>query len=271
MSRVLSEVLGTFVNAEHKKGVVISYDRPGECIRSVLRKCWIPIEDLILLDGATRIGGLPTEHDGKDPMAPRIRVLEDPFDLGCLMEALRKALLEDFKDKASMPEEVRGKDPRVLEEELLKAELDIYGIEGSGWSLLKHRIKQRIKESVRMMDLEAPVPGKHQDKGIPAGTAVSVDEWLASQREGADFVIIENLAVLSAYLSEEALDEMLRGLRSLIAEDLCRSVLIFLDRMQYQSVVEGLTEAPDIGYELETETDMGITGYRFIPIDHGPG
>lgn len=279
VSRMLLEVLEVFVRSEHKKGVILSYDRPASCIKSVLGKFWIPVDDIVFVDGATRIGGLPRELDEKDPKGAKVRILEEPFDLECLMGSLRDVLLKDIKDKALGPDadgkesidadEGRGR--KAIEEELLKAELDIYGIKGLESSMMRYRIMQRVKEKVHRMEMEPDIGnrGNKGRKGIPDGTTSSVKEWLASWREGADFIVVENLATLSAYFSDEDLDELLRCFKTLIAEGLCRSVVIFLDRRQYHWVMDQLREAPDVAFDLETNIYMGVTGYRLVSNDHG--
>ena len=268
LSRMLPELLDTFIRTEHKRGVVISYDRPAECIRAVLKKCWVPMEDLVIIDGATHIGGLPKEDTGTK--VANIRVLEDPFDLGYMMQTLEEVLRTGFSEcgPASIDIEIRQDlDRKDLEEVLLRAELEIYGIKAPERSIMMRRIMQRVKQQARDLEVQArsSVDAKDPRRGIPPGSAVSLDQWKASLHEGADFVLIENLAAMSAYFSEKDLDDMLRGLKDLISKGLCSSVLIFLDRNQYEGIVKELGEGPDLGYELEEVSDMGVQSFRFAP------
>ena len=281
VSRMLLELLEVFVKSEHKKGIILSYDRPASCIKAVLGKFWISVDDIVFLDGATRIGGLPRERDGEGPRGAKVRFLEEPFDIKCLMGTLRDVLFKEFKEKAQSPgadgkgpieADGEGSDRKALEKELIETELEFYGIQGSESSIMKYRIMQRVKERVRRMEmgLDHDDRGDRPRKGIPAGTTLSVKEWLASWREGADFIVVENLATMSAYFSDEDLDEILRCFKTLIAEGLCKSVVIFLDRRQYQRVMDPLRETPDVEFGLESNIYMGVTGYRFVPSDNGP-
>jgi hypothetical protein len=271
MSRLLTELLDTFIRTEHKKGVVISYDRPAECIRAALKKAWVPMEDLVIIDGVTRIGGLPKKVSRQS--APHIKVLEDPFDLKYIMATLEEVLKTEFSGRTpgqNVHELVPGRDSKDLEEVLIKAELDLFGMKGSEPSLMKRRIMQRVKEQVRSLELQARQNIDAQDlrRGIPPSTAVSVDQWQASLHDCADFVILENLAALSAYFGNQDLDELLLRFKELVAGGLCTTVLIFLDTDQYTWLVEGLKEGPDLGFELEETSDMGVQGFRFAPYDN---
>jgi hypothetical protein len=268
LTRMLPEVLEAFINAEFKKGVIVSYDRPGNCIRSTLKKLWIPADRLVIIDGATRLGGLPEDRKAADDGGAAVRVLEDPFDIGCLETTLKETLRKDFSAKASGPDtDPTAPAKETLEDEILRAELGRYGLRGQEWSMMRHRIVQRVKDRVR--DLGPSDEGNDPFRIFPTKVTFSVDEGQTPCREGADFIIVENLAVVSAYLSHENIDRLLRSLRSFVAEGLCRFVLVFLDREQYQWVIDGLKEVPDIEFELETNIYMGVTGYRFVPNDNG--
>ena len=254
VSKMLVEILETFTKIEGKKGVVLSYSRPMHNLVRILKRFWVPTKDLIMVDGTWRFGQVRNKAIGSGLSNPPVLDVLEPFSVNSLLERIMAAtLIHRARKKVAM--QVNGKRDLEMEEEIEKAEMVMYGQEdGVEWSIMKHRARERAR-------------------GVVWKRAIGEDEdrhrgW--DSVYATDFLVIENFQELFHYFSNEDIDELIRGLRGLIASGLIRSVIVLLDRRQYFHVVDGLKEFPDLRFELRTSSYQGVTGYRLVPGDNGP-
>jgi hypothetical protein len=249
VSRMLIEVLEMFTKIEGKKGVVLSYDRPAWNIHEVLRKFWIPTKDLVFVDGVSRLSGHVHRPIGQGLVDPQVIDVLDPFDVRCLLGRIRASFLLQRSRRIVPSKTQQVALANRKGEDMARAELGLLGMDGVEWSIMRYRILERAKGNA---------------KTHPKGDD---DDWEGAY--AADFMVIENLTTIMCYLSREGIEELIGGLRSFIAEGLCRTVIILLDREQYMWLKAGLRDRPDVMFELETNVYHGVIGYRLIPGDNG--
>jgi hypothetical protein len=270
VSRMLVEILGSMLNVKGRKGVVLSYDRPARNIHRILKRFWIPTRDLVYVDGFSRQAGEANRPIGVGLTNPAFLDVLRPFSVGSVLERLRAAFLLHGSRRRPVDRgrrtDSRGQVDLGSAEEIALAELGLFGAEGLDWSMLRHRTMERARALARERGL---VVGRDRTK---AALDRRLDDAEDDGWEGAyaaDFLVIENLAGLAYSLGNERLDDLLNGLRSLIAEGMCRCVIILLDRFQYPWMTEGLREMPDLRFDLETSGYLGIIGYRLVHGDNG--
>jgi hypothetical protein len=255
VSRMLVEILENFTKIERKRGVVLSYSRPMHNLVRILKRFWVPIKDLIMVDGTWRFGKVRNRPIGSGLSNPQVLDVLEPFSVNSLLERIMAATLIHRARKKVAMQVTDGNRDLEMENEIEKAEMVMYGdVDGVEWSIMKHRARERAREVVWKRTV-----GEDEDRGR---------DWESVY--ATDFLVIENFQELFHYFSNDDIDELIRGLRGLIASGLIRSVIVLLDRRQYFHVVDNLKEFPDLRFELRTSSYQGVTGYRLVPGDNGP-